>query len=108
MKAKKYLEASQASIEFIDLMTNPPTKEAFLEWSSQFDLPLALFFNTRGTAFKQLGLKEQLPQLSNDALASLLASDGYLIKRPLLITSKGIGIGFQEAVYQELVRSTPC
>lgn len=95
-KAKKWLE--QNSIEFTDrnIVTETPTVEELTEWIQSSGQDIKKWFNTSGLKYKELNLKDKLLSMTEKEKISLLASDGMLIKRPLLITDKGIFIGFKE------------
>lgn len=100
-KAKKYL--SSLHIEFLsrDIKKDTPTKEELTNWIKTFNLPIHKLFNTSGLVYKELDLKNKLQTLSSDEKIELLASNGMLIKRPLLITDKTILIGFKEEVWKQ-------
>ena len=95
-KAKKWLEEN--SIEFIDrnIVTDTPTQEELTEWIERSGQDIKKWFNTSGLKYKELNLKDRLVNMSNEEKIELLASDGMLIKRPLLISDKGIFTGFKE------------
>ena len=79
---------------------NPPAEE-LKAWHEKSGLPLKKFFNTSGLAYKALGLKDRLPTMSEEEQYQLLASDGMLVKRPLVIGEKFVLVGFREAQWQE-------
>lgn len=95
-RAKKYLEDKK--IEFIDrdIKDNPPTYDELENYVVKFGIPIKKLFNTSGLKYKSLNLKEKLLDMSDNEKLKLLASDGMLIKRPLLITQDNILIGFKE------------
>lgn len=101
-KAKKWLEEN--SIEFIDrnIVTDTPTQEELTEWIERSGQEIKKWFNTSGLKYKELNLKDRLVNMSNEEKIELLASDGMLIKRPLLISDKGIFIGFKEEKWNEV------
>lgn len=101
-KAKKWLEEN--SIEFIDrnIVTDTPTQEELTEWIERSGQDIKKWFNTSGLKYKELNLKDRLVNMSNEEKIELLASDGMLIKRPLLISDKGIFIGFKEEKWNEV------
>ena len=78
-----------------------PTAEELKAWHEKSGLPLKKFFNTSGLAYKALGLKDRLPTMSEEEQYQLLASDGMLVKRPLVIGEKFVLVGFREAQWQE-------
>ncbi len=94
-KAKKYLEENK--IKFIDrhIVENNPIKEEIKEWVSKYNLDIAKMFNTSGIKYRELGLKEKLKTMSNAEKINILASDGMLIKRPLIIADDKVLIGFK-------------
>ena len=96
-KAKKYLEDKSISFDERHIKENNPTLEELKAWYKQSGLPLKKFFNTSGLQYKALQLKDKLPTMSEDAQLELLASDGMLVKRPLLISDDFVLIGFKEA-----------
>lgn len=100
-KAKKWL--IQHNVEFTDrnIVTDVPTEEELEKWIKMGGEEIKKWFNTSGLKYKELQLKEKLPSMTDKEKISLLASDGMLIKRPLLIADKGILIGFKEAKWEE-------
>lgn len=96
-KAKQFLDAAGISYTLRDIKTDRPTCEELSSWYRQSGLPLRRFFNTSGLVYKSLGLKEKLPTLSEEEQLKLLASDGMLVKRPLLIGEDFVLVGFREA-----------
>ncbi|MFL2099616.1 arsenate reductase family protein [Desemzia sp. FAM 24101] len=100
--AKKWLQQHQVELEEINLKTNPPDKETWIKILQQSDLPLKRFFNTSGTVYKERGLKEVIPDLTEQEAAELLASEGMLVKRPLILADGNNLIGFKEEVYEAI------
>lgn len=102
--AKKWL--IQNNIEFDDrnIVENTPTKEELEKWIKQSKKEIKKFFNTSGLKYKELNLKEKLPNMTDKEKIELLSSDGMLIKRPLLITDKEILVGFKEKEWEEVLR----
>ena len=102
-KAKKWLE--DHSVEFTDrhIVEDNPTYEELKEWYEKSGLPLKKFFNTSGMLYKDMKLKDKLPEMSEEEQLKLLASNGMLVKRPIVIEKeKGIYItGFKEAQWEE-------
>ena len=84
-KAKAWLEERSISYDLRDIKQNNPTVEELTAWYRKSGLPLKKFFNTSGLQYKALGLKEKLPAMSEDEQLALLATDGMLVKRPLLV-----------------------
>lgn len=101
-KAKKWLD--EHHIEYTDrhIADENPSYEELTTWYKQSGLPLKRFFNTSGMLYKEKGLKDKLPDMSEEEQLRLLASDGMLVKRPLVITDEFILVGFKEADYQML------
>lgn len=95
-RAKKYLE--DKGIEFQDrhIVEENPTEEELTEWIRMSGLPVKKFFNTSGMKYKELGFKDRLPGMSDEEQIRLLASDGMLVKRPLLIDGDRVLVGFKE------------
>lgn len=103
-KAKKWLEEN--SIEFTDrnIVTETPTVEELTEWIQRSEQDIKKWFNTSGLKYKELNLKDKLLNMTEKEKISLLASDGMLIKRPLLISNKGIFIGFKEENWKDIIK----
>ena len=104
-KAKAWLTAN--NIEFIerDIKEFKPKVEELSKWYQTSGLPLKSFFNTSGLKYKELQLKDKLPTMTEQEQIALLATDGMLVKRPLLIDDNKILVGFKELQWQELVRA---
>ena len=102
-KAKKWLDEHGVAYDFRDIKEENPTENELREWHARSGLPLKRFFNTSGLQYKALRLKDRLPDMSEDEQFALLASDGMLVKRPLLIADKGVLVGFREAEYRQMV-----
>lgn len=101
-KAKKWLEEN--SIDFVDrnIITETPTQEELTKWIERSGQDIKRWFNTSGLKYKELKLKDKLVSMSDKEKIELLASDGMLIKRPLLISDKGIFTGFKEEKWEEI------
>ena len=80
-----------------------PTYEELKEWHQRSGLPLKRFFNTSGLLYKSMELKTKLPTMTEEEQLQFLATDGMLVKRPILITEKGIATGFKEAEWKNLI-----
>lgn len=104
-KAKKWLDENQIVYELRDIKLNNPTLEELTEWYQKSGLPLKKFFNTSGLLYKSLDLKNKLPAMTEDEMLKLLASDGMLVKRPLLIGNDGVLVGFKEADWSKEIRA---
>lgn len=96
-KAKKHLEELGVSFEDRHIVEENPTKEELTEWISVSGYPVKKFFNTSGMKYRELGLKDRLPQMTDEEKIELLTTDGMLVKRPLLIDGDRILVGFKEA-----------
>ena len=99
-KAKKYLEEN--GVEFIDrhIVETNPTAEELKEWIAKSGLPVKKFFNTSGKLYKEMGLKDKLASMSDEEQIELLASNGMLVKRPLIIEEGRVLVGFKEAEWK--------
>lgn len=100
-KAKKYLEEHGIEFEDRHIVEENPTKEELAEWIRVSGKPIKKFFNTSGMKYRELGLKDKLPEMSEEEQIELLASDGMLVKRPLLIDGEMVLAGFKEAEWPE-------
>ena len=96
-KARKWLDNNQIEYEFRDIKLDNPTLDELTEWHNKSGLPLKKFFNTSGLLYKLLDLKNKLPTMTENEMLPLLASDGMLVKRPLLIGDSFVLVGFKEA-----------
>ena len=99
-KAKKWLEAQGISYTDRHIKDDNPTYEELKAWYEASGLPLKKFFNTSGLKYKALNLKDKLPTMTEEEQLNLLASDGMLVKRPMLIAENRVLIGFQEAQWE--------
>ncbi|MGI6181637.1 MAG: arsenate reductase family protein [Agathobaculum sp.] len=96
-KAQKWLDERQVSYELRDIKQDNPTEQELRAWHKASGLPLKRFFNTSGLQYKSLGLKDKLPEMTEDEQFALLATDGMLVKRPILV-GEGFALpGFKEA-----------
>lgn len=100
-RAKKWLDEHQISYEERDIKENNPSLEELKEWYQRSGLPLKRFFNTSGMLYKEMKLKDKLPEMSEDEQLALLASDGMLVKRPIVVTKESVLVGFKEAQWEE-------
>ncbi|MBR1811665.1 MAG: arsenate reductase family protein [Clostridia bacterium] len=100
-KAKKWLDDHGIAYTDRDIKEQNPTYEELKAWYTQSGLPLKKFFNTSGLLYKSLGLKDKLPTMGEDAQLRLLATDGMLVKRPLLVTETAVLTGFRQAEWEE-------
>lgn len=100
-RAKKYLEDRKIEFQDRHIVENNPTEEELTRWIRMSGLPVKKFFNTSGTRYKELGLKDRLPDMSEEEQIRLLSSDGMLVKRPLLIDGERVLVGFKEKDWTE-------
>lgn len=95
-RAKKYLEGRGIAFQDRHIVEENPTEEELTKWIGMSGLPVKKFFNTSGMKYRELGLKDRFPDMSQEEQIRLLASDGMLVKRPLLIDGDRILVGFKE------------
>ena len=100
-KAKKWLEDRGIAFTERPIREQPPTAEELRAWLQASGLPLKRFFNTSGMQYRELGLSKKLPDMSEDEQLALLATDGMLVKRPLLVGDGFVLTGFKEAEWEE-------
>ena len=100
-KAKKWLDDHGIEYTARHIKEDNPTADELREWVARSGLPLKRFFNTSGLQYKALGLKDKLPGMSEDAQFALLATDGMLVKRPILVGENFALTGFKEAEWME-------
>ena len=103
-KAKKWLDEN--GVEYTDrhIVENNPTYEELKEWHERSGLPLKKFFNTSGMLYKSMQLKDKLPTMSDDEQLKLLAADGMLVKRPLIVSDDFVLTGFREKEWTEKLK----
>ena len=100
-KAKKWLDENGVSYEDRHIIEDNPTEKELRKWYEKSGLPLKRFFNTSGMKYRELKLKDKLPDMTEEEQISLLATDGMLVKRPLLIGDDFVLIGFKEHQWKE-------
>ena len=100
-KAKKWLESHEITFTDRPIKEEAPTYDELKEWHQKSGLPLKKFFNTSGQLYRSLGLKDKLPSMSEEEQLRLLANDGMLVKRPIVVTEKEILVGFKEAEWEK-------
>lgn len=103
-KAKKWLDEN--GVEYTDrhIVENNPTYEELKEWHERSGLPLKRYFNTSGMLYKSMQLKDKLPTMSDDEQLKLLATDGMLVKRPLIVSDDFVLTGFKEKEWTEKLK----
>ena len=94
-RAKNWLDDNKIEYELRDIKLDNPTLEELTEWYNKSGLPIKKFFNTSGLLYKSLELKNKLPEMTKDEMLKLLATDGMLVKRPLLISDNFVLVGFK-------------
>ena len=99
-RAQKWLDDKNISYDFRDIKLHNPSYDELKVWHEKSGLPLRRFFNTSGLLYKSLGLKERLESMSEDKQLKLLATDGMLVKRPLLIGEDFVLVGFKEPEWE--------
>lgn len=99
-KAKAWLDQRGISYDLRDIKLNNPTAEELTAWYQKSGLPLKKFFNTSGLQYKALGLKDKLPEMSEADQLALLATDGMLVKRPLLVGDDFVLTGFRPVEWE--------
>ena len=100
-KAQRWLDENSVSYTVRHIKDENPTAEELKTWWERSGLPLRKFFNTSGLQYKALGLKDRLPAMSEDAQLALLATDGMLVKRPILVGDGFVLVGFREDAWKE-------
>ena len=100
-KAQKWLDGKGAAYEVRHIKENNPTQDELERWWKLSGLPLKRFFNTSGLQYKALGLKDKLPQMSEEEQLALLAADGMLVKRPILVGENFALPGFKETEWEQ-------
>lgn len=101
-KAKKWLDENKKEYTDRHIGEDKPTLEELKTWHGKSGLPLKKFFNTSGKLYKDLGLKDKLPAMSEEEQYALLATDGMLVKRPIVVTEDGsVLVGFKETEWAE-------
>ena len=100
-KAKKWLDAHEIVYTDRHIVEDNPTYEELKEWYQRSGLPLKRFFNTSGMLYKEMQLKDKLPEMSEDEQLQLLSTNGMLVKRPLVVKEDTVLTGFKEAQWEE-------
>lgn len=102
-RAQKWLDENGVQYTLRDIKTDNPSYEELAEWHERSALPLKKLFNTSGLLYKSMGLKDKLPAMSKDEMLRLLASDGMLVKRPLLISDGFVLVGFKQTEWESKI-----
>ena len=103
-KAKNWLQNHNIEFTPRHIKTENPTAEELSGWQEKSGLELKKFFNTSGLVYKNLGLKDKLPAMTRQEQLDLLASDGMLVKRPILVTEDTVLVGFKEKDWEKLLQ----
>ena len=103
-KAKAFLDANTLPYDLRDIKLDNPTEEELRRWHSLSGLPLKKFFNTSGLQYRALELTKKLPTMTEDEQFALLASDGMLVKRPLLVGEDFVLVGFKQAEWEARIK----
>ncbi len=99
-KAKKWLEEKGIAYSERPIREENPTREELIAWRERSGLPVRKLFNTSGTLYKEMQLKDKLPSMSEEEMFDLLATDGMLVKRPILLTGQKVLVGFKEEEWE--------
>ena len=102
-KALQWLDAHGVDYELLDIKTEHPNEESLRRYYQMSGLPLKRFFNTSGIQYREQALSKKLPGMSEDEQLRLLASDGMLVKRPLLVGEDFVLTGFKEAEWEDML-----
>jgi arsenate reductase len=103
-RAKKWLDDNNIEYELRDIKLDNPTLKELTEWYKKSGLPLKKFFNTSGLLYKSLDLKNKLPTMTEDEMLKLLATDGMLVKRPIIIGADFVLVGFKEVEWNTILK----
>ena len=103
-KAKKWLVENGIEFDERHIVDNKPTADELKLWIEKSGLSIKKFFNTSGVLYKEMGLKDKLPNMSYDEQIELLASDGKMVKRPVVITDDKVIVGFKEADWENILK----
>lgn len=102
-RAEKWLKDHELQYEPRNIKEENPTEEELTEWIKRSGLPVKRFFNTSGMLYREMGLKDKLSEMSEAEQIALLATDGMLVKRPILVTETDVKVGFKEAEWSGLL-----
>lgn len=103
-KAQKWLDDNGIEYETRDIKENNPTYAELKEWHGKSNLPLKKFFNTSGLLYRSMNLKDKLVNMSEEEQLELLATDGMLVKRPIIITDNTVLVGFKEKEWENVLK----
>lgn len=100
-KARRWLDEHQSPYTLRDIKEDNPTRDELAAWHQRSGLPLRRFFNTSGMLYRDLNLKDRLPDMGEDEQLDLLSTDGMLVKRPLLVGDDFVLVGFKQAEWED-------
>ena len=103
-KAQKWLDDNGIEYKVRDIKEKNPTEKELRKWQKKSGLPLKKLFNTSGLLYKEMKLKDKIPTMTDDEIIALLATDGMLVKRPILIAKDAILVGFNEEDYKAVLK----
>ncbi len=103
-KAQKWLDNNGIEYKTRDIKENNPTYAELKEWHGKSNLPLKKFFNTSGLLYRSMNLKDKLVDMSEEEQLELLATDGMLVKRPIIITDNTVLVGFKEKEWENVLK----
>ena len=103
-KAKAFLDAQGIAYTLRDIKLEKPTRQELVQWYERSGLPLKKFFNTSGLQYKALELKDKLPSMSEEEQLDLLATDGMLVKRPILVGDDFVLVGFKQDQWESVLK----
>ena len=101
-KAEKWLKANGIEYNYRPIKEENPTKQELSNWLQKSNLPIAKFFNTSGLLYKEKNMKDKVKTLTEDELLSILAENGLMVKRPVLLSGNNVLLGFKEEEWKEL------
>lgn len=104
IKARKWLEEKKIKFDNIDIVLNTPSEKELKNYLERSGKEIKKFFNTSGMVYREMGLKNKLPEMTNEECIRLLSTNGMLIKRPLVVSKDGILIGFKEVEWIEFFK----
>lgn len=103
-KALNYLKEHNVEVEERHIVENVPSEAELKEWMDKSGLEFKKFFNTSGQFYREMGLKDKVKDMTKEEAVKLLATNGMLIKRPILVTDHNVCVGFKEAQYEEVLK----
>lgn len=104
VRAKKFLNNNELDFTDRHIVENKPTKDELREWLNKSGLSINKFFNTSGKLYREMGLKDKVKVLEKEELLEILATDGMLVKRPIIVTEETVLVGFKEEQWLEKLK----